>query len=102
MFPWLPLRGLEWVVWGTGRGPLPKGSCMQQGAVGGTLGDSGREEALSGLLLGRAGTGGGSTLWLQPLPFSCTQGHHIELVPEPQHPASLRSSLALMLVGAGR
>lgn len=50
----------------------------------------------AGLALGVA------ALWLQPLPFSCTQGHHTEPLPEPQHPASLWSSLALVLVGAGR
>lgn len=31
-------RGLEWAVWGTRLEPLPKGSCMQQGAGWGDTG----------------------------------------------------------------
>lgn len=79
------LRGLDWAVWGTRLDPRPKGSCMQQGVQGGTSGNSGRQEAVSGLLLGRTDPGG-STLWLQPLPLPSTQGHHTQPAPEPQHP----------------
>lgn len=68
--------------------------------MGETSGDSGREGSVSGLLLGR---GGRQRSVAAAIAFPLHPGApHTAKCPEPQHHASLWSSPALVLVGAGR
>lgn len=79
LFPWPHPEALGLGSAGNQAGPSSQGQLhATRGCMGETSGDSGREGSVSGLLLGRAGPGGGSALWLQPLPFPCTQGHHTQ------------------------
>lgn len=99
--PWPHPEGPGLGSVGNQAGPTSQGQLhATRGCVGGPW-VTAAEKELCQLLPGRAGPAGGSTRWLQPLPFPCTQGHH-QPAPEPQHPVSLWSSPAPVLVAAGR
>lgn len=103
-----------WGAWaGQGRGPgwtrFPRVAKCYQGLYFETLGNSGRERAVSGLLLGRAAPGEGSTVsWLQPAAFhpipvgTTHRASTCARAPSQGGGAHRWSSPALTLTGAGR
>lgn len=73
-------RGLGWTR-------FPRAAECNQGLYSGTSGNSGRESATSGLLLGRAVPKVALCLGYGPLPFPPSHGHHAQgPAPVLQHP----------------